>query len=246
MSEYKAFPATHWSLVRRAGHGADGEASREALGILLMRYAPALRSYLRVVKRMSPGEAEEVVQAFIADRLIPGELIRQAEVDRGRFRTLLLTALNHFAVSRWRAERLRQADGEAAAADAVANAASPAAEVEATWARALVKQVIQSMRQECILTGRSDVWAVFEGRVLADVYGTVDGNAASEPASYEDLAARLGLKSPAQAANLLVTGKRMYARLLRTAVAEYERDEVDVDAEIADLRIILSRGAHRE
>jgi hypothetical protein len=217
------------------GGGGDEEARREALATLLSRYAPALRSYLRTVRRMSPDAADDLLQAFIADRLLASELIRSADAQRGQFRTLLLTSLNRFATTRYRAERLRSA-GDLPEGDIGPDMTSPTppAAVEAAWARALVHSVVDGMRAECLASGRADVWAVFEGRVLAEIFED------HQPIAYEELAARFGLKSPTQAANLLVTAKRMYARLLRAAVAEYEPDEARIDAEIADLRRILS------
>ena len=104
----------------------------------------------------------------------------------------------------------------------------------------LVHTVIRAMQEECRKTGREDVWQVFEGRILAEVFGE------APVAGYEELARSLKLKSPTQAANLLVTAKRMYARLLRSAVAEYERDEADVEAELADLHRSLAGPAPRE
>lgn len=241
-SPYQPFPKTHWSLVRRAGGqgaGIDGDheaARREALATLLARYAPALRSYLRVIRRIPAEAADDLLQAFIADRLLAGELLRGADAQRGQFRTLLLTSLNRFATSRFRAQRLRAAAGGGQLDSEIASdhSPSPAAAVEAAWARALVHGVVEAMRAECAATGRPDVWAVFEGRILAEVFDQ------RQPIAYEELAARYGLRTPAQAANLLVTAKRMYARLLRTAVAEYEPDEARIEAEIADLRRILS------
>ena len=234
--DYQPFPNTHWSLVQRAGK-PDAAARREALAALLVRYQPALRSYLRVVKKLPPDPADELLQAFIADQLLEHELIRRADQSRGRFRTLLLTSLNNFAISRGRAARRRAAEpldasGEGLAAEA--GGLSPDLVVEAAWARTLVHDVIEAMRQECERTNRPDVWAVFEGRILAEVFGT------GRVVPYEELAAGLQLESPSQAANLLVTAKRMYARLLRLAVAEYESDPGAIDAEIADLRHILS------
>jgi tetratricopeptide (TPR) repeat protein len=234
--DYQPFPNTHWSLVQRAGK-PDAAARRAALAVLLGRYQPALRSYLRVVKRLPADEADELLQAFIADQLLEHELIRRADQARGRFRTLLLTSLNNFAVSRGRAARRRAAEpldaaGEGLAADA--GGLSPDLVVEAAWARSLVHDVLQAMHQECTRTSRPDVWAVFEGRILAEVFGT------GRVVPYEDLAAALQLESPSQAANLLVTAKRMYARLLRLAVGEYESDLGAIDAEIADLRRILA------
>jgi DNA-directed RNA polymerase specialized sigma24 family protein len=236
---YQPFPNTHWSLVRRAGT-SDAAARREALTTLLTRYRPALLSYLRAVKKMRSDQADELLQDFIADQLLERRLVAKADPSRGRFRSLLLTSLNHFAVDHHRARRRRAAeslDSECLGGEPRAAAAcSPEAGVEAVWARALVHDVLEAMRCECAATGRADLWAVFEGRILADIFG----GAGTVP--YESLAAALQLESPTQAANLLVTAKRMYARLLRMAIGEYESDPAAVEAEIADLRRILAAG----
>jgi len=236
-AEYQPFPNTHWSLVRRAGGAAgdDQAARRAALTTLLGRYMPALRSYLRIVRRMPAESADDLLQDFVADKLLERELLQQADASRGRFRTLLLTVLNRFAISRARHDKVRQTEplDEEMSDDAAADAA-PHAEVDAAWTRSLIQGVLQAMQRECAATGRKDVWAVFEGRVLAEIYG------GREVVSYEELAERVKLASPTQAANLLVTGKRMYARLLRAAVAEYELNLDDVDREIAELREMLA------
>ena len=99
----------------------------------------------------------------------------------------------------------------------------------------MIHDVLESMKRECRESGRLDLWTVFEGRILARIMDN------QESVSYESLAKDLKLSSPIQAANLLVTAKRMYARLLREAIAEYEREPADVDQEIADLREILAR-----
>lgn len=232
--DYQPFPQTHWSLVRRAGQPALA-SRREALAVLLGRYQPALRSYLRFVRKLPADQADDLLQAFIADQLLEQNLIARADESRGKFRTLLLTSLNNFAISRSRQAKLRSAES---LPETPAPSAEPGPErvVQAAWARALVHEVIAAMREECRQAKRSDIWLVFEGRILAEIFGT------GPVLAYEDLAAQLRLQSPAQAANLLVTAKRMYVRLLRVAVAEYEAVPEDVDAEIAELRGILAAG----
>jgi DNA-directed RNA polymerase specialized sigma24 family protein len=227
------FPNTHWSLVVRAGQG-DPQARSAALQTLLERYLPALRSHLRLVKRQREQEVEELLQSFVADKMLEETFLKHADERRGRFRTFLLTCLNNFAVSRYRAAKLRENEplGEVESAE---TENPPYAAVEAAWARALVRDVLRTMETECARTGRMDVWKIFEGRVLADIFG--DGTVVP----YEELAKRLHLESPMQAANLLVTAKRTYARLLRSAVAEYEREQADQEAEIAGLCEILAR-----
>jgi DNA-directed RNA polymerase specialized sigma24 family protein len=234
---YQRFPSTHWSLVRRAGTAAEPEARRQALAVLLTRYLPALRSYLRLVRQIPSADADDLLQAFITDQFLQRDLLARADRSRGRFRTLLLTCLNNFVATRARTAAARTADLLAEPPLADGRVPEPPLAVECAWARALVHEVLEAMREECARTGRPDIWAVFEGRVLAEIFA--DGTCVS----YKELAARLHLGSPGQAANLLVTAKRMYARLLRAAVSEYELEPEDVDAEIADLRRILqSRG----
>src|SRR5437016_5494982 len=73
MTKYQPFPNTHWSLVKRAGL-PDQAARQEALRILLERYLPALRYYLQTVRGMSEDEADELLQSFIAERILTYDL----------------------------------------------------------------------------------------------------------------------------------------------------------------------------
>ena len=48
-----------------------------------------------------------------------------------------------------------------------------------------------------------------------------------------------GASSPLQLSNLLVTGKRMFLRTLRGVIAEYARDEDEVEEELRELKRVL-------
>ena len=85
-----------------------------------------------------------------------------------------------------------------------------------------------------------DIWNIFKERILGPFFQS------RAAASYEELARRFQLASPTTAANLLVTGKRMYARLLRAAVGEYEMEADSINAEIADLWQILAKSSNAE
>ena len=239
MADYHAFPNTHWSLVKRAGL-PDQSARSEALQTILHRYLPALRSYLRVARRLSEEESEELLQSFITEKILEHDLIGQADQTKGRFRSLLLVSLKNYHVSRIRSQKRANAS---AFADYDHEDDAPTSEllVQGVWARALIHRVIESMKAECQNTGRQDIWLVFEERILLQIFGN------AKPESYESLALRLKLTSPTQAANLLVTAKRMYVRLMRAAVAEYEADPLDIDNEILDLwRILASSPAFND
>ena len=80
---------------------------RDALRVLLERYQPALRSYLLNVRRMTADAADELLQSFIADRILEHELVRMADQRLGRFRALLLASLRNFGNIHYRAEKVR-------------------------------------------------------------------------------------------------------------------------------------------
>jgi len=236
------FPTTHWSLIGRVRDAQDS-ARRDALNQLLTRYWPALKAHLVVKKRIDPNEADDLVQGFIANRVLEHNLMATADAGRGRFRSLLATALDNYVTSQMRmrsaakreAERAVSLDQEAYEQAAVAAGALHDA-FDVAWAREVLAEILRQMQAECQRSGRPDVWGVFEARVLGPI---LQG---AEPLAYEPLLARFGFRSPTDASNALVTAKRMFGRLLREVVREYAVDEDDVDAEIRELQEILSQG----
>jgi RNA polymerase sigma-70 factor (ECF subfamily) len=231
------FPTTQWTAVGAAG-GRD-TVGGAALSDLLARYLGPLRMHLLRHRRLAADRAEELLQAFVAEQVLERELVGAAVREKGRFRTFLLLALDRFVSNQLRGQRRRSAReaeaGDDGLGDAPAAGPSPSGAFEVAWAQHVLAETARRMRAECDRDGRPDVWAVFEGRVLSP---TLEG---AEPVSYEDLATRLGVTQHA-AANLLVTGKRMFARRLRGVVGEYMGEGGEVEQEIAELRAALARG----
>src|SRR5580693_2515632 len=98
---YRPFPVTQWSLIARASH-VDVETRRRALGELLERYVPAVRCYLTLGKRIDPDRADDILQGFLASKILDEHLIERADQQRGKFRTFLLTALDRFIINQHR------------------------------------------------------------------------------------------------------------------------------------------------
>jgi DNA-directed RNA polymerase specialized sigma24 family protein len=236
-----AFPATPWSLVGRAARGTHTDECA-ALSELLRRYLPALRAHLVHYRRLSPDEADELLQAFLADKVLEARLLRRADAERGRFRTFLLTALQRFLIDHRRARQSRQkhvaeAGPEADAEWADGDAAGPEAHFDRAWARRVLESAAARMRAECQTSARDDVWGVFEHRVYRPSF---DGSAAMP---YDELISTYRLRSAMHASNLLMTGKRMYERHLRAIIAEYAESDEEIDGEIRDLHAVFdSRG----
>ena len=241
-----AFPSTHWSLVQRAGHD-DSASKRRALAEIIERYLPALRCHLLYTWRLDPHSVEDLLQSFVADKFLADDMVRSAEQQRGRFRTFLLSSLNHFVAGTFRSERsLKRAPRSTQPIEeglAVADrdpAARPDLAFDIAWARQVLAQAVEQMAAECRAGARPDVWGVFEGRVLLPTLGH------AEPVPYAQLVRRYGFASPAQASNVLVTANRMFVRTLRRIVGAYACDDAEIEQEIEDLRKILAGAQGRQ
>jgi len=234
------FPSTQWSLVARAGHVSTARR-REALSTLLHRYMPALRTHLVLARRISPDRADDLIQGFIADKIIEQNLLRQAEESRGRFRSFLLVALDRYVISQYRQETARKRSPSSSIfdisdqPDLCAADAEPSWQFTLIWARQVVEEARLRMEAHCQASFRPDLWLVFSERILHPQADNI------EPPSHDQVAFDLKLKSPKEASNLLITAKRLFARVLRLVVAEYVRDEREIDDEIKDLMRILSQ-----
>ena len=76
------FPQTHWSLVGRAA-ASDDLLRQQALTDLLMAYLPGLRAFLVEIRRVPADLAEDLLQGFVADKVLAAGLLRHANQGRG-------------------------------------------------------------------------------------------------------------------------------------------------------------------
>ena len=237
-SDLMPFPTTHWSQVGRAGaHGA-----RQALGALLQRYLPALRAHLLLERGISADRVEDLLQGFVADKIVEQNLVAQARQAKGKFRSFLLVSLNRYVVSQFRHDKAAiRSPGDASMVSLEGLGALASGEVEpseqfnAAWAREMVAEAKRRLLAQCEKAKRMDLWAIFRERILEPTEG------GGPPAPYEQIASTLALQSSMQASNLLITAKRAFARSLRSLIAEYVEDEAMVDEEIGELMRALSR-----
>lgn len=232
------FPVTSWTLVDRA---ATDQTAHSALNELLKRYMPALLAHVKWRYRLEPAEAEDILQGFIAARFVEKNALSAADRDRGKFRTFLCTCIDNYTRnhlrSRGAAKRApEQAIGfEPGSSGDVGGDPTPDTAFDVAWARDLLGHALSRMEAECSANGREDLWKIFDQRIRRPILEGV------EPVPYDKLVAELGLPSPVQASNLLMTAKRMFQRLLREEVAQYAEGEENVDAEINDLLQILAQ-----
>jgi RNA polymerase sigma-70 factor (ECF subfamily) len=254
-----SFPATRWSLVGRAAGAAKPPVSghsghsgrREALGVLLQRYLPALRAHLLARRRISADRIDDLLQGFVAEKVLERDLLAAADQARGRFRAFLVTALENYAANQVRHESAgcRNPAGSGAGKLLtldVDGAPDPAARAvphdgfDVAWAREVLREAVVRTREECLATGRADLWDVLSSRVVAPALGD------SQRTGYTELVARHGYATPKHAQNALTTAKRRFEQVLRGVIAEYVLDDEELEAELDGLGEILRTAAQLE
>ena len=233
-------PPTRWSLVARAGN-RDRTTWTADLDILVTAYSPVLLRHLVANMRLPPSRAEDLVQGFLSDKILEQNVLRLASQEKGRFRSFLLKVFGNYVIGQLRrdqAQKRRPAGPDAvdiAELPSLASAdADPAGAFDTIWARQVLAQTLDRMQAECRAKQRQDLWSLFDARILGPLLGD------ATPLPYDRLVARFGLKSPAEAANLLITARRMFIRVLHGVVRETVAEDRDVAEELRDLKRILA------
>src|SRR5262245_40438937 len=232
------FVTTHWSAVLAAGHdSAPGAAG--ALEKLCGTYWYPLYAYVRR-KGYQTEDAKDLTQQFFA-RLLQGGRLALADPARGRFRTFLLTALNHFLINEWtKASRekrggamtfvpLHTDDPENIYAAEPADDCTPETLYEQRWATAVMRQAFHRLQAEY----RGDRARLFEA-LKPFVWGEEAG------ASSGEVGAALELSEGAVrvAVHRL---RRSYREFLREEIAQTVATPDEVDDELRHLIEIVSR-----
>jgi hypothetical protein len=213
-----SFPLTRWSLIARA-IDSNQPASREHMGELLEQYWRPMFIHLKC-KGLKHAQAEDILQDFVVT-LLDKNLLAVADPSKGKFRSLLLTALDRHLISRFRHDSAaKRSPGHVASLDAAElDMAQPASEgalaFERAWALDVLAETLARMKSECEEGGETVRWALFEDRIVRPLLGT------GEPCDYVEFARRHGLENEKAAMNMLVTGKRQFARVMRDVIAEY-------------------------
>jgi RNA polymerase sigma-70 factor (ECF subfamily) len=233
-----AFHTTSWTMIVAASGDATAD-SQQALASLCQTYWRPVYAFIRK-RGYDRDQAEDLTQSFFA-QLLDKHYLRDADRERGRFRSFLLTAVKHFLANQWdRSHALKRGGGAIAISiDAVeaerwyvpaaTDAATPERLFERRWALSVLEHVMARLRAEFVATGREEQ---FE-RLMVFL------NRDSDRTRYEAVATQLGVSSGAlrMAVHRL---RRRYRELLRSEIAQTVSSPDQTDEEIRFLMTTLS------
>jgi RNA polymerase sigma factor (sigma-70 family) len=234
-----AFQTTSWSLVLAAASDPTNY-SRAALATLCGIYWSPVYAFIRR-RGYSGDEAQDLTQSFFA-RLIENDYVRDADRQRGKFRTFLQTSVKHFLANEWdRTHALKRGGHQIALpidpveveswyAPEVMEPRTPENLFERRWAVALLEQVMAKLRAEFIALGRLNYFERLSTFLNGDPQGS----------GYEALSIELG-GSPAALRVAVHRMRRRFRELLRAEIAETVSRPEEIDEEIRFLMSTLSK-----
>ncbi len=229
----EVFATTRWSVVVAAGDEASVRRT-QALEELCRAYWYPLYAFVRR-RGHDEHEAKDLTQGFF-ERLLAKNDVAQADAQRGRFRTFLLSALQHYLANEWdKTRRLKRGGGAAKyslddpEAEARFQLEAPAAGPNETlfdrgWAEAVLKSVLARLRKEVETEGDADRYEIVQPLLWG-------GDGAG---SYPELALRLGL-SETGVRSVVHRFRKRFRELLRAEIAHTVAQPEEVDDEIRHL-----------
>lgn len=185
-------------------------------------------------------DAQDLTQEFFA-RLLAKDTLRAVDRSKGKFRSFLLAALEHFLANEWRRSKTQKRGGkftfvsidddsaEQPYHQVPASNLSPEQVFEQQWAMTLFDQTLSRLRDEFVATGKEMQFETIKIFLTGE----------KQAAAYLEMATKLGTTEAA----LKMAVSRMrhrYREILRTEIANTVSSPDEVDEELRSLRAALS------
>jgi len=227
-------------VVLAAGQN-DAAHAHAALEKLCRTYWYPLYGYIRRYGH-SPEDAQDLTQEFFR-QLLGRQSLTHADPSRGRFRSFILTAMNHFLAGEWKKARAKKRGGgcQMLSLDWVtaeerynlepADHSTAVRIFEKQWALTLLGQVLDRLELEYQNDGKTELFAALKQTLMG----------ARESQPYAELAVNLGMSE----SSIKVAVHRMrkrYRELIRDEIAGTVDHPEDVEAEMRHLFNALVEG----
>lgn len=238
------FATTRWSVVLSCTDWAAGDQlAHQALSELCKTYWRPIFAFI-CRRGHSVPDAQDLTQDFFL-MVLNGSLLQRADSSRGRFRSLLLKAVQNFLIDDSAKKRARKrggglqfvswdewmAEAPSQLSIAVSDAERWPAEriYDVRWAASTVEHALRRLGEECESRGRRRVFDVLGNCVAAE----------REDVSYASFSK--ALKVPETSVKRLVHQLRhRYRELLREEVAQTVEKPDEVDEELRYLCAALA------
>lgn len=240
----EAFLTTHWSAIGKIA--ADGDTdNRGLINELVKRYWKPVYCFLRR-KGYDNEQAKDLTQGFFQEVVLDRELIRRADQARGRFRTLLRSALEQYLarVHRKETAKKRIPKAKLVALEQIdpAELSGPVGELtpeesfDYAWVSQLLDKLLAEVEGKCRADDKTLHWQVFHDRVLQPIMEEVHAP------SLAEICDKYGIEDERKASNMIVTVNRRFRAALKRHLRRSVTADAGVDEELQELMQIFPTG----
>ena len=239
-----SFQTTHWTAIEQIISNED-MSSQALVGDLLKSYWKPVYCYLRR-KGHDNEQAKDLTQSFFHEVVLGRELIERADRTKGRFRTLLLRALDRYLVSVYRKESARKRiphdklismeDAGFQELPAVVDNMNSKEIFQYTWVCELLDQILEKVEIECCRRGMALHWSLFHDRILHPTVTRM------KPPSIKELCRKYGIDSTTKASNMIFAVKKRIHATTRNLLRKSVVCEHEIDEEVLELMKFLVEG----
>jgi RNA polymerase sigma-70 factor (ECF subfamily) len=233
MPKREWFVTTSWTNLMLARQEGTPEAG-EALERLCAAYWYPLYAYVRRSGH-SAEDAEDLTQAFFT-QILEKNYLGAADRRKGKFRSFLLAALNHFLCNEWDYRKAAKRGGgkpmvsldEKTPEDRYllepSTDVSPETIFENRWAHTVLDQARRKMREEYAAPKKQRQFELLQSYLIED----------AGPAGYADVAGELGM-NPNSVAVTVHRMRQRFGELVREEVGRTVARPEEVDSEMRHL-----------
>lgn len=242
--EQRTFGATHWTVIESIA-SKDCAGSRALVGDFLKAYWKPVYCYLRH-KGYNSEKAKDLTQGFFHEVVLGRELIQRADRTKGRFRTLLLRALDRYLVSIHRKETAQKRipenriisleDSTFGELPEEADNLNSDEVFHYTWVCELLDRMLEEVETECRQSGMAVHWDMFNDRILHPIL------ASAEPLPLEELCRKYCINGRTRASGMIFAVKRRFQAAAKRLLRESVASEQEIDEEMLELMKFLAKG----
>jgi RNA polymerase sigma-70 factor (ECF subfamily) len=231
------FTTTSWTVVAHA-RDRDAPEARQALAELCQAYWYPMYAFVR--RRGHPAqEAEDLTQGFFTD-LLARDSLKNVDPSKGKFRSFLLAALQHFlANQRDRDQRLKRGgkvphlsldfhDAEGRYQREPGHVETPERLFQRRWALTLLAHVIERLEHEVNSEHKRPLFERLKPTLMGE----------SDAASYAQVGTELGM-SPGAVKVAAHRLRKRFRTLLQKEIGRTIADPGDFQDEINELFLAL-------
>jgi len=240
------FLTTHWSLIEDSK--SDDDRSRALIGLLLDLYWKPVYFYLRR-KGHNNEEAKDLTQGFFHEIVLNRGLIQRADQSKGRFRSFLLRALEHYLIDerhkrtakrRIPKDKLVSLDtAEAPGLPHVHPDMTPEESYNYGWMSALLDRVLSDVEAKCHEQGMGMHWNIFHDRLVQPILKQ------QAPPSLETVCEKYGIADRKKASNMMITVKRCFQAVLQEHVRNTVMSDGQTREELQEIMQFFPKSAQR-